>query len=107
MLTLIGPQRCDFWAMQTIDAFSGAPICLGVRMSQRKFKAILQTLTFTNQQPPNYINKFWEVQQMLEAWGENIQQTFMPGYANCLDELMSVWTNKFMYHGFMFVTRKP
>ena len=44
---------------------------------------------------------------MLEAWGENMQQSSMPGHVNCLDELMSVWTNKFTCPGFMFVPRKP
>ena len=44
---------------------------------------------------------------MLEAWGENMQQSFMPGYMDCLDESMSVWTNKFTCPGFMFVPRKP
>ena len=44
---------------------------------------------------------------MLEAWGKNMQQNFTPGCVNCLDESMSVWTNKFMCPGFMFVPRKP
>ena len=32
---------------------------------------------------------------------------FVPGYVNCLDESMSIWTNKFTCPGFMFVPRKP
>ena len=44
---------------------------------------------------------------MLEAWGQNMQQNFTPGYVKCLDESMSVWTNKFTCPGFMFVPRKP
>ena len=61
MSTLIGPQRHDFWATHTIDAFSGAPIRLGVWMSRKRFEAILQALTYTNRQPPTFIDKFWEV----------------------------------------------
>ena len=61
MLILIGPQQHHFWATQTINMFSGALIHLGVWMSQKRFEAILQALTFTDQQPPNYINKFLEV----------------------------------------------
>ena len=38
---------------------------------------------------------------MLEAWGVNT------GYVNCLDESMSIWTNKFTCPGFMFVPHKP
>ena len=36
-----------------------------------------------------------------------MQQNFTPGYVNCPDESMSVWTNKFTCPGFMFVPRKP
>ena len=41
----------------------------GVWISRKRFEAILQALTFTDQQPSNFIDKFWEVCQMLEAWG--------------------------------------
>ena len=61
MLTLIGPQQHHFWTTQTIDMFSGALMHLGVWMSQKRFEAILQALTFTDQQPPNYIYKFLQV----------------------------------------------
>ena len=36
-----------------------------------------------------------------------MQQSFTPGYVNSLNESMSVWTNKFMCPGLMFVPRKP
>ena len=84
MSTLIGPQRHDFLATHTNDAFSGAPIRLGVCMSRKRFEAILQAITYTDRQPPAFIDKFWEVRQMLEAWGKNMQQNFTPGYVNCL-----------------------
>ena len=44
---------------------------------------------------------------MVKAWGDNMNTHFRPGYVNCLDELMSIWTNKFTCPGFMFVPRKP
>ena len=44
---------------------------------------------------------------MVEAWGTNMKDNFIPGYMNCLDESMSVWTNKFTCPGFMFVPYKP
>ena len=34
-------------------------------------------------------------------------ENFVPGYVNCLDESMSIWTNKFTCPGFMFVPHKP
>ena len=44
---------------------------------------------------------------MVEAWGVNMVENFVPGYMNCLDESMSTWTNKFTCPGFMFVPHKP
>ena len=44
---------------------------------------------------------------MVEAWGVNMVETFVPGYMNCLDESMSIWTNIFTSPGFMFVPHKP
>ena len=44
---------------------------------------------------------------MNDTWGSNMNNTFAPGYMNCLDESMSMWTNKFTCPGFMFVPCKP
>ena len=44
---------------------------------------------------------------MIEAWGTNMKDNFIPGYMNCLDESMSIWTNKLLCPGFMFVPCKP
>ena len=44
---------------------------------------------------------------MVEVWGTNMSENFLPGYMNCLDESMSVWTNKFTCPGFMFISHKP
>ena len=107
MGTLIGPQRHEFWATHTINAFHGAPLCLGIWMSRKCFDAILSALSFTDATPPMYLDKFWEIQQMVEAWGLNMVENFVPGYVNCLDESMSIWTNKFTCPGIMFVPLKP
>ena len=107
MGTLIGPQRHEFWATRTINAFHGAPLRLSVWMSRKCFDAILSALSFTDATPPTYLDKFWEIRQMVEAWGLNMVENFVPGYVNCLDESMSVWTNKFTCPGFMFVPHKP
>ena len=91
----------------TINTFRGAPLCLGVWMSRAHFDAILAALSFTDHDPPPFLDKFWEVRQMIDAWGSNMNNAFALGYMNCLDESMSMWTNKFTCPGFMFVPRKP
>ena len=103
MGTLVGPQGHEFWAPHTINAFHGAPLHLGVWMSRKHFDAILSALSFTDAIPPTFLNNFWEIQQMVEAWGVNIGENFVPWCMNCLDESMSVWTNKFTCPGFMLV----
>ena len=44
---------------------------------------------------------------MLDASNKNMNENSIPGWANCLDESMSVWTNKYTCPGWMFVPRKP
>ena len=44
---------------------------------------------------------------MIDAWQTNMNAIFSPGFMNCLDESLSIWTNKFTFPGFMFVPRKP
>ena len=44
---------------------------------------------------------------MVEVWGTNMKDNFIPGYMNCLDESMNMWTNKVTCPGFMFVPHKP
>ena len=44
---------------------------------------------------------------MIDAWQKTLNAIFSPGFMNCLDESMSIWTNKFTCTGFMFVPRKP
>ena len=107
MGTTVGPQRREFWATSPIDAFHGAPLRLSIWMTRTRFEAILSALTFTDSASPTFVGKFWEVQQMVEAWGTNMNDNFIPGYMNCLDESMSMWTNKFTCPGLMFVPCKP
>ena len=104
---MVGPQRHEYWAAYPINAFRGVPLRLGVWMSHARFDAIFAALSFTDCKPPPFLEKFWEVRQMIDAWGSNMNNAFAPGYMNCLDESVSVWTNKFTCPGFMFVPRKP
>ena len=76
-------------------------------MTQTRFEAILSALKFTDIASPSFIDKFWEVWQMVEAWGMNMKDNCIPGYMNCLDESMRVWTNKFTCPGFIFIHCKP
>ena len=43
---------------------------------------------------------------MIDAWQTDMNVIFSLGFMNCLDESMSIWTNKFTCPGFMFVPRR-
>ena len=96
-------RQHEFWASYPIEAFCGAPLWLGCWMSRKQFDAILGALMYTDKDHPGYVDKFWEVHQMLKEWGNNMPSQFKPGWSNCLDESMSVWTNKFTCPRSMFV----
>ena len=107
MGTIIRLQRQEFWVTSPINAFHGAPLCLSIWITRTQFEAFLSALPFTDIPSPTFIDKFWEVQQMIEAWGMNMKDNFIPGYMNCLDESMSMLTNKFTCPAFMFIPHKP
>ena len=105
--TVIGPERKEFWSTKPVNPFEGAPFRVDGLMSRKRFDDILHALTLTDRNHPQHRDKFFYVRQMIAAWNENMKACFSPGWINCLDESMSVWTNKFTCPGFMFVPRKP
>ena len=66
-----------------------------------------QHLSFTDCAPPEYIDKFWEVRQMQDAWRSNMAEIFFPCWVVCLDESMSIWHCQWTCPGFVFCPRKP
>jgi len=107
MATIQGPQRRDFWSKKPVSPFEGAPFRLNQHMSRNRFEDTLCALKFTSRQPPAFVDRFWEVRDMIAEWNFNMQQIFVPGWINCLDESMSVWTNMFTCPGFVCCPRKP
>ena len=107
MSTINSPDHNDFWSVGEVDCFIGAPLRLGSFMSRKRFEAILKALAITARQPPAFRDRFWEVQEMLEAWNANMTEQFTPSWVSCMDESMSTWMNKYSYPGRMFMPRKP
>ena len=68
----------------------------------------MKYITLTDLSPPiGYVNKFWEIRQMIKEWNKNMRQHYVPSWANCLDESVSIWWSQWMCLGWMFVPRKP
>ena len=107
MATIQGPTRRDYWSVRPVDEFDGAPFRFGKYMSRNRFEALLRSLRYTADDPPPYVDKFFEVRAMLKAFNEHMAAVFIPGWITCLDESMSFWTNKYTCPGFVFCPRKP
>ena len=71
------------------------------------FESILMALTFTDIEPPSFVDHFWEVRQMISEWNINMKNVFIPSWISCLDESMSIWFGRFTCPGWVFVPRKP
>ena len=69
----------------------GCPYNFRAFMTQRRFKAISRNLSYTDANPPTFVDKFWEVRQMIKAWKAHMVNIFLAGWVICLDESMSIW----------------
>jgi hypothetical protein len=94
MATTNGAHRLEFWLSNDIDPFHGAPFRFGGWMSRNRVESIRTSLQLTDNNPPVYKDRFWLVRQLIAAWNDNMLTKFSPGWVACLDESMSVWTNK-------------
>jgi Transposase IS4 len=104
----MGFRRRDWWAQTEPNINHGAPFRFNEYMSRNRFEDILQNLVYTNRTPPaGYVDRFFQMRQMEEAWNKNMADQFDPSWINCLDESMMEWLNQFTCPGFMCVGRKP
>ena len=76
-------------------------------MSAKRFDAITAALSFTNVNKPTYMDKFWEVHQMVSEWNKNMAEAFSPGWILLLDESMSIWHSHWTCPGWAFFPWKP
>ena len=107
MATTQGNARKDFWASDTPEKMSGASFRMNPYMSRRRrFERILQNLKFTRDKPPPFKHPFHPVGDLLTAFNSHTQECFAPGWINCLDESMSLWTNQWTCPGWMLVPQK-
>ena len=76
-------------------------------MSKRCFNAITRELRFTNTNPPPYVDKFWQLFQMVKAWNYHMASIFLASWVICLDESMSIWHSRWTFPGWILWPRKP
>ena len=87
--------------------YEGAPFRLQQYMSRTHFEAILSAIKYTKENPPAFVDHFWEVCKLIDAWNESMSKNFSPSWINTIDESISKWINEFTCPGFMYVPCKP
>jgi len=105
--TTTGHDRRAFWSSLPVNNFSGAPMRLNNLMSLKRFESIISNLVYTDEDPPTYRDKFWEVRQMIKMWNCNMNENFAASWVCCLDESMSIWLNRWTCPGWIWCPRKP
>ena len=105
--TTNGSRVGDFWSVDKKSMFCGAPHCFNDDMSQQRFEDITAKLSLTSIPPPAYEDCFHEVREWINAFNDNMKDVFIPSWISCLDESISIWTNRYTCPGWMFVPRKP
>ena len=58
-------------------------------MSRNHFKAILGALSYVDHDPPVLLDHFGEVEQLIDAWNQNMAETFLPTWINVIDKSIS------------------
>jgi hypothetical protein len=81
-----GFSQENFW--QPYDEKTNpCPYNLNKYMSRKRFKCIQRELRFTNVEKPGYVDRFWEVRQMIAEWNKNMAVVFSAAWVICLDEV--------------------
>jgi len=96
----------DFWSSKAPNMFSGAPYRFSEFMSRNRLENILSYLVLTDRNALATLDRFWEIQQIVDAWNKNMAENFTPSWVCCLDESMSKWLGEYTCPGFMVVPRK-
>ena len=54
--------------------YEGAPFRLTSLMSRNRIEEILGSIAYTSNNPPELLDKFWEVRQLIGEWNENMKK---------------------------------
>ena len=100
-------DRRSYFSFTEVSEWEGAPFRLYKYMTGTRFNNIISYLRYTDANQPTFRDRFWEVRQLIQSWNNHMAQFFIAGWVSCLDESMSVWTNRWTCPGWMFVPRKP
>ena len=110
MATCMGWNVDQFWNYDNVPRNQEEDPCpynFKGYMARKRFIAIFRYLNFTNVLRPAFVDKIWQVRQMIKAWNDHMAAIFLAGWVICLDESMSIWHNKWTCPGWIFCPWKP
>ena len=94
--TVVRFSQCQFFSNKEYDEIHNlCPFKLNEYMVTQQMELLDQHISFTDKDAPAFIDKFWEIWQMLEAWHSNMPSFFIFSWIVCLDESMSIWKSRF------------
>ena len=94
-------DRHSFWSLKDMDMYEGAPFRLSSLMTRNWFENVLSAMMYTSNEPPVYVDRFWEVRHA------NMAYYYSLSWINAVEESMSKWVIEYTCPGFMYVPRKP
>ena len=95
-----------WWSKSPVSLWEGAPHRLRPFIELDRFEAIGRELRLTKKEPPTFLDRFYGMRELQDAFNNHYEEHYSPSWLSCLDESMSPWTNKYA-PGYMFVPRKP
>ena len=106
MCSYPGVPFAHFWSSEPQTMFSAHPVIPSEVMARDRYTRITSCLKLTDEQVA-YRDPFLHVRKLYDAWNENMERKFVPGWLSCLDESMIAWMTSRSCPGWMFVPRKP
>ena len=109
MATNQGYSTAEFWDYTGVarsQEEGACPYNLKDYTTFKHFQAITSCFVFTNDNPPTFRDKFWQIRELVREWNKNMKE-FISGWVICLDESMSSWLNRWTCPGWIFCPRKP
>mgnify|MGYP000232579220 FL=1 len=88
MATIQGYGQAEFWDYSGVaksQEEGACPYNLKDYMSFKRFQAITSCLVFTQDNPPTFRDKFWQIREMVCEWNKSMKE-FVLGWVICLNE---------------------
>ena len=71
-----------WWSEKSINMFEGSPFRFSEYMSGQRFHNIGTAIRYTNIELPAFLDRFHDVQQIIEGWNDHYKGEYVPSWLN-------------------------